>query len=130
MGDLAASLDAVRVAALRQMGQASRRGWQPTSILSGQQDSFDQEEPSIRDSTSLASLGSLASTVAMEVERRASTDTFTVNLLPASNPHFSLPPIDSDLAASSTSTVQRMRKISKVMVVFGTETSAVDIGRL
>ena len=55
----------------------------------------------------------------MKEKRRASTDTFTVTLLPASNPHFFLPPIDSDLAASTTSTtstVKRMRKISKVMV--------------
>ena len=69
-------------------------------------DSFLLEEEGNR---SLSSLSSLGFTDARMEERR-----FTVNLFPASNPKFFLPPIDSDLAASSSSAVKKMRKISKV----------------
>ena len=111
---ISSSLSWVRGAALRRMGQStSLRGWQPPSIqgsaLMRRRDSFLQEEEG---NHSLSSLSSLASS-GME-ERAGSTDTFTVNLLPASNPRFFLPPIDSDLAASSSSAVKKMRKISKV----------------
>ena len=111
---ISSSLSWVRGAALRRMGQStSLRGWQPPSIqgsaLMKRRDSFLQEEEG---NHSLSSLSSLASS-GME-ERAGSTDTFTVNLLPASNPRFFLPPIDSDLAASSSSAVKKMRKISKV----------------
>ena len=105
---ISSSLSWVRGAALRRMGQStSLRGLQPPSIQGSalkRRDSFLQEEEG---NPSLSSLSSLASSV-------GSTDTFTVNLLPASNPRFFLPPIDSDLAASSSSAVKKMRKISKV----------------
>ena len=106
---ISSSLSWVRGAALRRMGQStSLRGLQPPSIQGSalkRRDSFLQEEEG---NHSLSSLSSLASSGA------GSTDTFTVNLLPASNPRFFLPPIDSDLAASSSSAVKKMRKISKV----------------
>ena len=105
---ISSSLSWVRGAALRRMGQStSLRGLQPPSIQGSalkRRDSFLQEEEG---NPSLSSLSSLASSA-------GSTDTFTVNLLPASNPRFFLPPIDSDLAASSSSAVKKMRKISKV----------------
>ena len=110
---ISSSLSWVRGAALRRMGQStSLRGLQPPSIQGSalkRRDSFLQEEEG---NHSLSSLSSLASSGMGE--RAGSTDTFTVNLLPASNPKFFLPPIDSDLAASSSSAVKKMRKISKV----------------
>ena len=106
---ISSSLSWVRGAALRRMGQStSLRGLQPPSIQGSalkRRDSFLQEEEG---NQSLSSLSSLAPS------ESGSTDTFTVNLLPASNPRFFLPPIDSDLAASSSSAVKKMRKISKV----------------
>ena len=96
------------------LGQStSLRGWQPQSIQGSslkRRDSFLQEGEG---NHSLSSLSSLASSG--EEERAGSADTFTVNLLPASNPRFFLPPIDSDLAASSSSAVKKIRKISKVV---------------
>ena len=113
-GGISSSLSWVRGAALRRMGHStSLRDLHPPSIQGSalkRRDSFLQEEEGKH---SLSSLSSLDSTARME-ERRGSTDTFTVNLLPASNPKFFLPPIDSDLAASSSSAVKKMRKISKV----------------
>ena len=115
-GGISSSLSWVRGAALRRMGHStSLRDLHPPSIQGSalkRRDSFLLEEEGNR---SLSSLSSLDSTDArMEERRRGSTDTFTVNLLPASNPKFFLPPIDSDLAASSSSAVKKMRKISKV----------------
>ena len=113
-GGISSSLSWVRGAALRRMGHStSLRDLHPPSIQGSalkRRDSFLQEEEG---NHSLSSLSSLDSTARMD-ERRGSTDTFTVNLLPASNPKFFLPPIDSDLAASSSSAVKKMRKISKV----------------
>ena len=113
-GGISSSLSWVRGAALRRMGHStSLRDLHPPSIQGSalkRMDSFLQEEEG---NHSLSSLSSLDSTARMD-ERRGSTDTFTVNLLPASNPKFFLPPIDSDLAASSSSAVKKMRKISKV----------------
>ena len=113
-GGISSSLSWVRGAALRRMGHStSLRDLHPPSIQGSalkRRDSFLQEEEGKH---SLSSLSSLDSTARMD-ERRGSTDTFTVNLLPASNPKFFLPPIDSDLAASSSSAVKKMRKISKV----------------
>ena len=116
---LSSSLSWVRGAALRRMGQSSSlRGWQPQSIQGSslkRRDSFLQEGEG---NHSLSSLSSLASSG--EEERAGSADTFTVNLLPASNPRFFLPPIDSDLAASSSSAVKKIRKISKVVLLDST----------
>ena len=116
---LSSSLSWVRGAALRRMGQStSLRGWQPPSIQGSslkRRDSFLQEGEG---NHSLSSLSSLASSG--EEERAGSADTFTVNLLPASNPRFFLPPIDSDLAASSSSAVKKIRKISKVVLLYAT----------
>ena len=116
---LSSSLSWVRGAALRRMGQStSLRGWQPQSIQGSslkRRDSFLQEGEG---NHSLSSLSSLASSG--EEERAGSADTFTVNLLPASNPRFFLPPIDSDLAASSSSAVKKIRKISKVVLLDST----------
>ena len=113
-GGISSSLSWVRGAALRRMGHStSLRDLHPPSIQGSalkRRDSFLQEEEG---NHSLSSLSSLDSTARMD-ERRGSTDTFTVNLFPASNPKFFLPPIDSDLAASSSSAVKKMRKISKV----------------
>ena len=113
-GGISSSLSWVRGAALRRMGHStSLRDLHPPSIQGSalkRRDSFLQEEEGKH---SLSSLSSLDSTARMD-ERRGSTDTFTVNLLPASNPKFFLPPIDSDLAASSSSAVKKMRKILKV----------------
>ena len=116
---LSSSLSWVRGAALRRMGQStSLRGWQPQSIQGSslkRRDSFLQEGEG---NHSVSSLSSLASSG--EEERAGSADTFTVNLLPASNPRFFLPPIDSDLAASSSSAVKKIRKISKVVFLDST----------
>ena len=116
---LSSSLSWVRGAALRRMGQStSLRGWQPQSIQGSslkRRDSFLQEGEG---NHSVSSLSSLASSG--EEERAGSADTFTVNLLPASNPRFFLPPIDSDLAASSSSAVKKIRKISKVVLLDST----------
>ena len=114
-GGISSSLSWVRGAALRRMGHStSLRDLHPPSIQGSalkRRDSFLLEEEGNR---SLSSLSSLDSTDARMEECRGSTDTFTVNLFPASNPKFFLPPIDSDLAASSSSAVKKMRKISKV----------------
>ena len=77
-------------------------------------DSFSWDhDQEIRDCSSLGSLSSEASTLAVEEASRNSSDTFTVNLLPATKARSFLPPIDSDLVSSS-SAVKRIRKISKV----------------
>ena len=108
-GGISSSLSWVRGAALRRMGHStSLRDLHPPSIQGSalkRRDSFLLEEEG---NLSLSSLSSLDSTDARMEERR------TVNLFPASNPKFFLPPIDSDLAASSSSAVRNMRKISKV----------------